>query len=329
MVTKKVNMKAAVIRKWGNAEVFKIEEVSQPTPGPDQVLVKIFACSINPVDWKHRKGKHQYLLGAPFPIILGYDICGEVIEAGSEIKHLNEGDIVFGDLDNKYGGGLAEYALGTEQCFALKPTNVSMEQSAAVSLAGLTALQALRDKAQLFKNQTVVINGASGGVGHMAVQIAKILQAKVIAVASGKNTSFLEQFSPDDIVDYTQQDILKIPLKADVFFDVIGNYSFLKTRHLLKPHGTYISTLPRPKILFHKLLQPFTRGEKVKTLLRKHSSSDLALLGKWMETGKLRIHIDRSFPLDKIAEAHAHSELGRTVGKSIIVIATHEKETKK
>lgn len=313
-------MKAAIIEQWGSPEVFKITDVPKPIPAEDQILIKVFASSINPVDWKHRKGNHKYILGSPFPIILGYDVCGEVVEMGKLITKFKDGDIVFGDLDNKYGGALAEYALGHEKSFALKPANQPIPEAAATTLVSLTALQAMRDKAGLTSGKSILINGASGGVGHVAVQMAKILGARVIAVASGKNKNFVESIGSDIFVDYTLEDILQLSEKVDVFFDTIGNYSFLKTKNLLKPGGVYVTTLPRPIVLFHKLFQPFSNGKKVKTILRKQNPADLDLIASWIEEGKLKINIDKSFPLDEISSAHAYAEKGRTRGKNVVII---------
>ncbi len=313
-------MKAAIINKWGNPTAFEISDISRPIPDDNQLLIKVFASGINPVDWKHRQGNHKYIMGSPFPIVLGYDVCGEVVGKGKLATRFNVGDIVFGDLDNKYGGALAEFALGNEKCFALKPKLQSKEQAAATTLVSLTALQALRNKAGLQKGQTVIINGASGGVGHVAVQIAKIMGAQVIAIASGKNKKFVESFSPNVFVDYSTEDILSYQKKADVFFDVVGNYSFLKTKKLLNPGGTYISTLPRPKILFHKLFQIFSNGKKVKTILRKQNSQDLKLITDWINKGMLEIKIDKVFDLQDIQKSHEYAEKGRTVGKVVIKI---------
>ena len=311
-------MKAAIIERWGTPEVFQVKDVEKPSPEPDQVLIKVMATSVNPVDWKQRRGNHKYILGSPFPITLGYDVCGEVVECGAEITQFTPGDMVIGDLDNKYGGAYGEFAVGHEHCFTLKPDDVLVEQAATVSLVGLTALQALRNKAGLSSGHTVLINGASGGVGHVAVQIAKNLGAKVLAVASEKNRDFVSKLGADAFIDYKTQDILQLKKKVDIFFDVIGNYSFLKTKHLLNPNGIYVSTLPRPKILLHKLFQPFTKGKKVKTILRKQNQADLALLANWLEQGKLKIHIDKTFSLDEIATAHQYAEQGRTRGKVLI-----------
>ena len=314
-------MKAAVINQWGGPEVFEIKELNKPVPNDGQVLVKVFTSGINPVDWKHRSGFHKYILGAPFPIVLGYDICGEVIKTGKNVKKFKAGDIVFGDLDNKYGGALAEYALGSEHCFVIKPDAINNQQAAAVSLAGLTALQALRDKGRLESGKSVIINGASGGVGHLAVQMSKIMGAKTIAVCGSKSQDFVKKYSPDVLIDYTVTNVLRLNKKVDVFFDISGVYSFVKTKHLLNPGGIYINPHPRIKILIHKSLHPFCDKKKAKTLIRKQNSKDLHTLANWIETGKLVPKIDKVFQFPDISEAHHYSENNKIQGKNIVVIS--------
>ena len=312
-------MKAAIINRFGGPDVFEIKDIPVPSPAPDQILIKVYTSSINPVDWKHREGNHKLLLGSNFPIILGYDVCGKVMEVGSNIKNFKKGDIVMGDLDNKYGGALAEFAVGHENCFTLKPHNLSNEKAAGVPLAALTALQALRDKCDLKVNQKIVINGASGGVGHFALQMAHIMGAKVIAVAGNNNQPFIEEFHPHRVVDYSKEEITNLDEKVDVFFDVVGNYSYLKIRHLLNKNGIYVNPHPRPVILSHKILA-FFRGRKVFTLLRKHSDEDLAQIASWIKSEKIHITIDKVFTLDEINLAHDYAQNKRTRGKIIIKI---------
>ncbi len=316
-------MKAAIINQFGNSKVFEIRDVEKPTINSDQVLIKVHAVSINPIDWKQRKGNHKYILGSPFPIILGYDVSGEVIEVGSKISKFKVGDLVFGVLNNKYGGALAEFAVGTEVCFSHKPDNLSFEDAAAVPMVTLTSLQAFRDIVDLKEGQTVLINGASGGVGHVAIQIAKLMGAKVIAVASLKSKGFVEQFKTDSFIDYTNQDILKIKQKADVFFDVAGKYSFSKTKQLLNPGGIYLnpnfinSIVKMPLNMIHQM---FTKGKKAKTFMMKHNNSDLDIIANWVTNGKLVVSIDKTFRLEQISAAHEYSQNGHNKGKNVIVI---------
>ncbi|MDA3953248.1 MAG: NADP-dependent oxidoreductase [Bacteroidales bacterium] len=317
-------MKAAIISQFGDPDVFKIEDIEKPIVNSDQVLINVNAVSVNPIDWKQRKGNHKYILGSPFPIILGYDVSGVVEEIGSEISKFNKGDIVFGVLDNKYGGALAEFAVGHEKCFTLKPEKISFENAAAVPMVSLTCLQAFRDKVNLNAGQTVLINGASGGVGHVAIQIAQIMGAKVIAVASSKSKEFVEQFKPDSFVDYTENNILKLDKKVDVFFDVAGKYSFPKTKHLLNPGGIYLNPNYINSIIkmpFNKFYQLFSNGKKAKTFMMKHNNSDLDIIAQWIDEGKLKIFIDKTFDLEQITEAHEYSQKGHNKGKNIIVIA--------
>jgi NADPH:quinone reductase-like Zn-dependent oxidoreductase len=311
-------MKAAVIKKWGNADVFEMEEIPKPIVSGNKLLIKVKASSINPVDWKHRKGNHRFLLGSPFPIVLGYDACGEVLETGPEVRNFKPGEIVFGDLDNKYGGALAEYALGSEKCFAHKPANLSCEEAAAIPLAGLTALQALRNKANIIKGQTVTINGASGGVGLFALQIAQLFGAKVIAISGPTSKKLVESFGVYKHIDYTKESVLTIGEKTDVFFDVAGTGSLWHYRKLLKPGGIYITSLPRPKVYLHGLLG-MIMNKKAKTLLRKHSANDMELLAQWASEGKLKVTIDKIYRIDQLKEAHTYAETGHTKGKNIVV----------
>lgn len=317
-------MKAAIINKFGAPDVFEIKNLEKPKINPGQVLIKVRMVSINPIDWKQRMGNHKLILGSPFPIVLGYDVCGEVVELGDETTKFKKGDIVFGVLDNKYGGALAELAVGHENCFSIKPDKITDEEAAALPMVSLTALQALRDTVNIKPGQTVVVNGASGGVGHVAIQITKLLGAKVIAVASSKSKDFVEQFNPDMFIDYSTNEILKLNQKVDVFFDLAGKYTFLKTKHLLKNGGIYLNPEyigTMLKMPVNKIVQLFSKRKKAKTLLMKHSDSDLEIIKQWVNEGKLKICIDQEFSLNQIADAHKYAQSGHNKGKNIVVIA--------
>lgn len=317
-------MKAAIINQFGGPNVFEISDIEKPKIKTDQILIKVNAVSINPIDWKQRKGNHKFILGFPFPIVLGYDVCGEVMEVGSEIVNFKKGDIVFGVLDNKYGGALAEFTIGYENCFSIKPDNISNEEAAAFPMVSLTALQSLRDIANLSEGQTVLLNGASGGVGHVAIQIAKILGAKVIAVSGTQSKDFVEQFKPDLFIDYKTQNILNLDMKVDLFFDVAAKYSFPKTKHLLNAGGIYlnleyINTLKRMPVNW--LHQWFSEGKKAKSLLMKHTKADLDLIAQWILENKLKVSIDKIFSLEKVSEAHEYAQQGHNKGKNVVVIS--------
>ena len=312
-------MKAAVIEKFGPPDVFRIKETDIPKPKANQVLIKVIASSINPIDWKQRKGVHRYILGSPFPIILGYDVAGEIVEKGNKVVNFNVGDKVNTRLDNKYGGALAEYALASEKCLAGIPDNPDYEKYAALPLAAVTALQALRDKANVKSGDEVLIIGAAGGLGYYAVQIATIYNARVTAVSSKRHEELIHKLAPEVFVDYTKENILHTNKKFDIIFDVVGIYSFLQCKQMLKPKGRYVTSLPRLKLIVHKLLSIFT-GKKVTTLMMRSVGKDISLVNKWYLENKLFVHIDKTFPLEKIADAHKYMEEGHTEGKIVIRI---------
>jgi NADPH:quinone reductase-like Zn-dependent oxidoreductase len=311
-------MKALVINKFGSPDVFEISDVREPIIDADEILIEVNAGSVNPIDWKQRKGKHRFIFGAPFPIVLGYDVAGVVVKKGVDVNDFAIGDRVCGVLNNKYGGGLGEFAKGAEKCFAKVPDSMDLSISAAIPLAGLTALQALRDVGKIRKGDKILIIGAAGGVGHFAVQIAAIFGAEIYAVSSSRHKDFLNSLGDISFIDYRAKDILNLNLHFNIVFDVVGKYSYLQCKHLLYSCGTYLNTLPRPKILLHKLVSWFAGGRKVKTLLMKHNSEDLKQILEWIEAGDIKVAIDKEFFIDDISKAHEYSEAGHAEGKILI-----------
>jgi len=313
-------LKAAIINQFGNPEVFEIAEMPIPKPGDDQLLVEVHASSVNPIDWKTRLGNLKYILGSGFPIVLGYDVAGKVEKTGKNVTGFKPGDLVYGRLDKKFGGALAEYAVGSANVFAPIPKGLSMEKAAAIPLAALTALQGLRDKTHVTLDDDVLVIGAAGGVGHFALQIAKIMGARVTAVCSARHQNMINILKPDRWIDYRTTDYLSEGKKYDVIYDAVGKESFLTCRHILKPGGTYINTLPRPKIILHKFLSVFTRGKKVKTLLMKPRADDLLWINEKIKSGQFQVFIDSVFTLNEISAAHERSEMGHAEGKIVIKI---------
>lgn len=311
-------MKAAVINHFGGPEVFEIAEVEIPEIKDDELLLETRGGSVNPIDWKQRKGNHRFIFGAKFPIILGYDVSGTVVKTGRKIQRFKVGDKLYGVLSNAYGGGLGQFAKGKENCFARIAQQVDLAESAVLPLSGLTALQVLRDKANLTKGKKLLLIGAAGGVGHYALQIAELLGAKVYAVSSEAHYNFIRKLSGCQFIDYTKVPIKSLSERFDIIFDTIGRYPFPKYKHLLNPGGIHVNILPRPKILLYKILSGFTRGKKVRTHLMKHSANDLKLLMKWVAEGKLTLCIDKEYSLKEIGKAHAYMEKGHTEGKILI-----------
>lgn len=313
-------MKAAVIYEYGGPEVFQYEEIPQPEIGEHEVLVEVHAASINPVDWKQRKGNHKLFLKARFPIVPGYDISGRIIKCGSEIRNFKEGDQVYCRLTKRFGGAFAEYASATESALSLKPDNMDHIHAAAIPMAGQTALQALRDKGRIKPGQKILIIGAAGGVGHYALQLSRIFGAETTAVCSSRHEKLMALLKPDHYIDYNKEDYLGGEKCYDIIFDAAGVKTFLSCKKILVPGGIYITVLPRPKLLVHKIIALFSKGKKVRSLLQKSQGLDLEILKKLVEEEKLISVIDSIHPLDKVSEAHKRAEAYSTEGKIIIKV---------
>lgn len=314
-------MKAAVINQYGPPGVLRYVDVDRPSIKPNQMLVKVHASSVNPIDWKIRRGMLQFLTGRSFPIILGFDVSGEVVKVGDRVTRFKPGDLIYARLDQLVGGAYAEYAAVSEKVAALKPANMTHAQAAAVPLAGLTALQALRDEGKLEVGHQVLINGASGGVGTFAVQLAKVLGAgEVTGVCSRPNSDLVASLGADRVIDYTQQDFTQDSVKYDIIFDVVGNRSFLDCKKVLQPKGVYITTQPFSTDFLQSFLTYLLPGQKYQVILMKSNHDDLAFLAEQIEEGKIRAVIDRTYPLSELAAAHAYSEEGHAIGKIVITM---------
>ncbi len=312
-------MKAVVIHKYGSADVLRYEEVEAPTIKPDELLVKVHAAAVNPIDWKIRKGMLKIISGNKFPLILGFDLAGKVLEVGSQVTGFQVGDEIYGSLGVP-GGAYAEIAAVPQKVAAVKPANISFEEAAALPVAALTALQSLRDKANIQPSQSVLINGASGGVGIFAVQIAKALGAEVTGVCSSKNLDFAKSLGADSLIDYTQQDFTKNQIQYDIVFDAVGKQTFDNCKKVLKPNGIYITTLPSLQNIISIGLTSLFGSQKAKFILAQPNTADLLYLNELIEAGKLRVVIDCTYPLQELAAAHIYSESERAKGKIVILV---------
>ena len=315
-------MKAVFINQYGSTQVLQYGDIETPSINRDQLLVKVYASSVNPVDWKIRAGQLQFLTGYKFPMVLGFDVSGEVVAVGESVTRFQTGDKVYAYLDSLPGGAYAEYAVVSERVACFKPDNMSYEQAAAVPLAATTALQALRDLGQILPGHKVLINGASGGVGSFAVQIAKALKAEVTAVCSTQNVELVKSLGGDRVIDYTVQDFTKDASLYDIIFDTVGKESFSGCQNILKPNGVYVTTLPNPDSVMQSLLTFLLPGKKSKLVVAQSRGQDLAYLKELIEGGKIRSVIDRTYPLEELAAAHAESEQGHVVGKLVIAVAS-------
>ncbi len=321
-------MRAIVYHTYGSPDVLKLEEVQKPVPQDDEVLVKVLAASVNAGDWAHLLRGKPFLMRLmgfgllkPKNTILGSDIAGRVEAVGRNVKQFQSGDEVFGNTAEHGFGGFAEYVSVPENALVLKPTNISFEEAAAVPQAALTALQGLRDKGQIQKGQKVLINGAGGGVGTFAVQIAKSFGAEVTGVDSTRKLDMLPSIGADQVIDYTQEDFTKSGETYDVIFDVVGKTSFSRSIRSLKQSGRYLLANAGLSQMVRGLWTSMTSSKKVIFGAASEKTEDLVFLKELIEAGKIQSVIDRRYPLEHIAEAHRYVDTGHKKGNVVITVA--------
>ena len=324
--TPKKPMKAITYREYGGPEVLHLEEVAKPTPQDDQVLVRVRAAALNPYDMHFLHGTPYLMrlsagLRKPKFTGIGVDFCGVVESVGKNVSGFRPGDAVFGGRQ----GALAEYLVIAEQRLVRKPDNISFEQAAAVNIAAKTALQALRDAGKLQPGQKVLINGASGGVGTFAVQIAKHLGGEVTGVSSGRNTELVRSLGADHTIDYTQQDYTQDGTQYDLIIDNLGNHSLSANRRVLKPNGRYVMVgapmgkwiKPMDRVIAAMMYSRVVH-QKMGMMMTRASKDDLTLLVELMQQGTVTPVIDKAFKLSEAAEAMRHLETGRARGKIVV-----------
>ena len=323
-------MKGIVRPCYGPPDVLRYEELARPTPADDEVLVRVHAASVNPLDFHYVEGT-PYLVrmdqgfGKPDNPRLGVDFAGTVEAVGKSVRHFKPGDEVFGGKL----GAFAEYvSVREERAIALKPSNVTFEQAASVPIAALTALQALRDPGHLKAGQTVLINGASGGVGTFAVQIAKSLGAQVTGVCSTKNVELVRSLGAEHVIDYTREDFTRGTEHYDLIIDTVGTHSVSDYRRVLNPNGKYVmvgSTTPGHwfgwlAIPLAAWIQSPFMSQKFGMMLTDLNKDDLASMGELMQSGKVTPVIDRTYKLTETAEAIRYLEKGHARGKVVLTV---------
>jgi len=323
-------MKAAVYRRYGPPDVVQIVDVEKPVPTDNEVLIRVRAASVNPYDWHFMRGMPYILrmmvgLRKPKDTRLGADVAGQVEAVGKNIKQFKPGDEVFGTCR----GAFAEYARSSESTLAIKPTNVTFEQAASAPIAALTALQGLRDKGHVKPGQKVLINGAAGGVGTFAVQIAKSFGADVTGVCSSRNVEMVRSIGASQVVDYTREDFTKSGRHYDIILDAVGNHPLSACRHVLSPKGILIMA---GAMAGRWMIGPLTRGIRASVMSRfvgqnmggilaRSNREDLTILGELMATGKVTPVIDRRYSLSEVPEAIRYLEEGHARGKVVITLA--------
>jgi NADPH:quinone reductase-like Zn-dependent oxidoreductase len=320
-------MKTVVYRTYGSPDVLEIRDVDTPVPRDNEVLIRVRAASVNPIDWHFLRGE-PYIgriamgLRKPRHSRLGHDVAGQVEAVGRSVTRFKAGDEVFGMCD----GACAEYACASESALVVKPARVTFEQAASIPVAALTALQGLRNKGNIQAGQNVLINGAAGGVGTFAVQIAKSFQTDVTGVCSTRNVEMVRSIGADHVVDYTKEDFADRGQRYDLFLDCVLNHSLSACRRVLNPNGIHVIVgAPASKWLIGLLARAITglvvsrfASRKFGMFITRSSAEDLTFVVDLISAGKVRPVIDRRYPLSDAAEAIRYLEQGHARGKIVI-----------
>ncbi|HUS12421.1 MAG TPA: NAD(P)-dependent alcohol dehydrogenase, partial [Pyrinomonadaceae bacterium] len=316
--------------EYGSADVLKCEEVEKPVPKDDEVLINVRAASVNPLDWRLMEGNPRFLrlflgLRKPKSGRPGVDVAGEIEAVGSKVTQFKPGDAVFGACS----GAFAEYACTAESKIAMKPDSLTFDQAASVNVAGLTALQGLRDKGKIQPGSKVLINGAAGGVGTFAVQIAKSFYAHVTGVCSTRNIEMVRSIGADEVIDYTRHDFTTSDQRYDLILDCVGNHSFSECRRVLNPNGRLVGIGAPHDASMMAVLASITKdqvlsvfgSQKAVMFIAKASQEDLKLLAELITSGKLKPVIDRRYGWSEAPDAVRHVEEGHARGKVIIQVS--------
>jgi len=325
-------MKAIVYHEYGSPDVLKLEEVQKPIPADNQLLIKVHAASINRSDWEGLIGKPLYAriggLFRPKDRILGSDIAGTVEAVGKDVKQFKPGDEVFGLLLN-YGGGFAEYACTSGTAFTLKPAGMTFDEASAIPQAAFIALQGIRDKGKVQPGQKVLINGAGGGTGAFAIQLAKLAGAEVTGVDSTEKLEFMRSLGIDHVIDYTKQDFTKNGQQYDLIVDVIASRSIFAFQRALRLNGNYFMAGGSVATMFQSLLLgPLIRritSRNIKLLVVQTDTKDLTYITELIESGKVKLVIDKRYSLSETAEALRYLGEGHAKGKVVITVQSDHK----
>jgi NADPH:quinone reductase-like Zn-dependent oxidoreductase len=310
-------MRAVIAERYGPPDVLHVGEVPTPEPGRGEIRIRVRAASVNPLDWKIRKGSLRLVLPQRFPMVLGFDVAGEVDAVGAGVHGFAVGEGVYSRLASRSGGGYAEFAVTKATAVAPMPRGISFTDAASLPLVALTALQGLLMTGRVSAGHSVLINGASGGVGTAAVQIARALGAEVTGVCSAKNKELVLGLGAQHVVDYASKDFTTGTARYDMIMDVQSNRSYGECRRVLAPDGLYLRLLPSPGTILWSIVTLFTR-RRIAIMSMKPSGQDLRYITELVERGELKAIVDRVFPLEEAAAAHAASEAGHLRGKVVL-----------
>lgn len=322
-------MKAVAYYHYGSPDELQMVELPKPTPNPDEVLIKVHATALNAYDWRMLRADPFIVrlvtkgYFKPTRHILGIDVAGRVEAVGSNVTQFKPGDEVFGDISATGKGGMVEYVSVPEKTMALKSSKMSFEEAAAFPMAAVTALQGLRDGGRLSPGQSVLINGASGGVGTFAVQIAKAMGAEVTAVCSTSKMEMARSLGADEVIDYTKEDFAQRGKQYDLIFAANGYQPLAAYQRALKPRGSYVMVGGMGKQLFQALLLGSWMskdGQKMGTFSAQPNQADLVTVRDWFDAGMVKPVIDRTYPLPEAADAVRYLENGHARGKVIVQV---------
>jgi NADPH:quinone reductase-like Zn-dependent oxidoreductase len=312
-------MKKVVYNQYGSIDDLQMIEVEIPTIQADELLIKIKAVAINPLDWKKLEGQLKIITGKKFPKGIAFDFSGVIEKVGSSTMNYKIGDAVFGTLDAMKGEALAEYIAVKKASIYKKPENVSFETAAAILTGGTTATYLL-NKSKVKAGDEILINGASGGVGMIALQLAKIKGVKVTAVASGEGLNFIKKWNPDNTIDYKKEKVINRPEKYNAIFELAGSLPFSSAKHLLKPNGAYVSTFPNPvdmlKAFFNNLF-----SAKKNVIIQATPTQDIFReISDWLSKNKVEIPIAKTFQIHEFKEAYHFAKKGGAIGKVVFTL---------
>ncbi len=309
-------MKVVRYHAYGGPEVLRYEDAEAPAVGAGEILVRVRSAGVSPFDVKVRKGLFKDFYGA-LPHVLGWDLSGDVAAVGPDVSSVKKGDAVFGYVDgHRMGGAYAEYAVLKKEEAARKPAHVGYHEAAAVAMNGLTAWQALFDAAHLAKGQTVLIHAAAGGIGHLAVQLAKWKGSRVIGTASAKNRKFVLSLGADECIDYTATPFESAVQDVDLVLDTIGGDTLRRSYSVVKKSGVIVTVVD-----FEGIKEAAQHGVRGLTVFVKPNIKQLSEIGHLMEQGKLKVHIEKVFPLQEASKAHVSLETGHGRGKIVLLIS--------
>ncbi len=315
-------MKAVITKDYGSVDVLSIESVDKPTINDNEILVEVKAVSINPIDWRIRTGEMRMITGRIPPRILGADYSGVVNKIGKNITSYKKGDEVYGLINNAKvkEGTYADFVKVKESEICLKPNNCSFEEAASLPLVSLTAYLAIVNTAKVKKGSNILINGCTGGVGSVAVQIAKALGCNVTGICSSKNFDFARKLGTDKMIDYKKNNVLEKTEIYDTIFDTVGNLKFSKSKKILRAKEVYVTTAATfTAILFTPIFNLF-RSKKSKVIIANPNSDILTVVKQMVETGKIKSKISKTFDFEQIKEAHKMSQNGGFCGKIVLKV---------